>query len=247
MKDLLIISDSHGNSMSELLRGEVLNISDFDHVETSYLNRPSTLIHCGDLTEWGSLEELDFILGDIRNVGYIDEVILIAGNHDWCFQRSPMKAKAIAEKFGVTYLESESTRLDGLHIYGCPWTPMFMDWAFMYGHQKDRSFWKGIPSDIDILITHGPPMGICDSNMQGESCGSSGLRQRVAEISPKLHLFGHIHPGYGVFVEETDSSGLIEMKRTVFINSAVSNDMNRIVNKPFLISSEFLREMGCEM
>ncbi len=247
MRDLLLISDNHGNRISEFLENGVLKLNGIDNAETSYLEHPATLIHCGDLTCWGSVQELEHHLQDIRKIGLIEEVILIAGNHDWCFQRSPMKAKAIAEKFGVTYLESESTRLDGLHLYGCPWTPMFMDWAFMYGHQQDRSFWKGIPSDIDILITHGPPMGICDRNMQGESCGSSGLRQRVSEISPKLHLFGHIHPGYGVFVEETDSSGLIEMKRTMFINSAVSNDMNRIVNKPFLISSEFLREMGCEM
>ena len=37
---------------------------------------------------------------------------------------------------------------------------MFCDWAFLK-HRGDAidEIWKKIPKDIDILVTHGPPLG----------------------------------------------------------------------------------------
>ena len=37
---------------------------------------------------------------------------------------------------------------------------MFCDWAFLK-HRGDAidEIWKKIPSNVDILITHGPPLG----------------------------------------------------------------------------------------
>jgi Icc-related predicted phosphoesterase len=62
-----------------------------------------------------------------------------------------------------------------------------------------------IPEDANILITHGPPNGILDEVPKKyfvENAGCEELRRRVAEISGfgklKLHVFGHIHCGYGV-------------------------------------------------
>ena len=38
---------------------------------------------------------------------------------------------------------------------------MFCDWAFLK-HRGDaiNEIWKKIPKDIDILVTHGPPLGM---------------------------------------------------------------------------------------
>jgi Icc-related predicted phosphoesterase len=68
--------------------------------------------------------------------------------------------------------------------------------------------WKLIPDDIDILITHGPPYEILDLvPRQGwdENSGCEELRKKVEEIAAKgrlkLHVFGHIHCGYGTHVQ----------------------------------------------
>ena len=66
-----------------------------------------------------------------------------------------------------------------------------------------KAKWDAIPSDTDILITHGPPLGIFDKNINGFECGCGDLLQAVKErVRPRLHIFGHIHEGYGEFIRQ---------------------------------------------
>jgi Icc-related predicted phosphoesterase len=48
-----------------------------------------------------------------------------------------------------------------------------------------------------VLVTHGPPHGILDRTDDGEHVGCEELTAAVARVRPKLHVFGHIHEGYG--------------------------------------------------
>lgn len=52
---------------------------------------------------------------------------------------------------------------------------------------------------IDILVTHGPPLGIGDRNANGEHCGCGDLIRRLETAPPRLHVFGHIHEGRGSY------------------------------------------------
>jgi hypothetical protein len=105
----------------------------------------------------------------------------------------------------IIYLQDSSAVIDGLKIYGSPWQPRFFDWAFNLDRGAEMAEkWRMIPTDIDILITHGPPNGILDAvpRVWGtEFTGCEELRKRVATIASigqlKLHVFGHIHCGYG--------------------------------------------------
>ena len=45
---------------------------------------------------------------------------------------------------------------------------------------------------VDILISHGPPLGIMDRNK-----GCRILRQTIKELDPSVHIFGHNHPMRG--------------------------------------------------
>ena len=55
-----------------------------------------------------------------------------------------------------------------------------------------------IPNNIDILITHGPPKGILGTCSDGFDAGCSDLSYEIwNRVKPKVHLFGHIHEGYG--------------------------------------------------
>lgn len=85
--------------------------------------------------------------------------------------------------------------------------------------------WSAIPSEIDLLITHGPPLDILDTDREGIHAGCPELRKRVLEIKPKTHIFGHIHNGYGhVKIGETD-----------FYNVSLLDEAYSLENKPQLI------------
>lgn len=129
-----------------------------------------------------------------------------------------------AKSQGVTYLE-EGLRTFTLKsgasfkVYASPYQPQFGEWAFGYPHAIDRfnpptaatpllhmlKFKDAlspvptnpIPAVIDILLTHGPPLGQLDENRIGRNCGCPHLAKAVARVKPRLHCFGHIHEGRG--------------------------------------------------
>lgn len=53
-----------------------------------------------------------------------------------------------------------------------------------------------IPSDVDILVTHTPPIGHGDLCCSGVRAGCVELLATVQQrVKPKYHVFGHIHEG----------------------------------------------------
>lgn len=83
-----------------------------------------------------------------------------------------------------------------LKIYGSPYTPQYALSAFQYP-RTNTTFWENkVPSDADIVITHGPPRLHLDS-YSGIPRGCALLGEEIASVRPRLHVFGHIHAGYG--------------------------------------------------
>lgn len=152
--------------------------------------------------------------------------IAIAGNHDWPFLREPSRARSSLESSGVTYLQDEGVNIDGLTYYGSPWQPRFYDWAFNLNRGPQiRKKWRLIPSKIDVLITHGPPLGYGDWNGQ-QHVGCADLRDElVSRVQLKLHVFGHIHEGYG-------SWGLGHRR---LVNAAICDYRYEPVNQPMVV------------
>jgi Icc-related predicted phosphoesterase len=123
----------------------------------------------------------------------VRHILGVAGNHDFEFQKAPEAYRGLPWH----YLDNDGIELDGLTFWGSPWTPPFMNWAFMAEEPKLRSMFAKIPQHVDVLITHGPPAGIRDRNYDGKSCGSTALATKVLRVAPRLHVFGHIHEGFG--------------------------------------------------
>lgn len=170
------------------------------------------LIHAGDMTPVGTLGQLEAVAAFLGRQPHAEKIV-IAGNHDWCFARpadEPL-ARACIERV-ATYLFDRAVTLDcGLKVYGSPWQPWFLDWAFNLRHRAGfAAVWAKIPSDTDILITHGPPANIADLCTNGRHAGCSELRARIEVIKPRVHVFGHIHEAHGV----------VEGDHTVFVNAA---------------------------
>ncbi|XP_046848605.1 metallophosphoesterase domain-containing protein 1-like [Xenia sp. Carnegie-2017] len=109
-------------------------------------------------------------------------------------------------------------------------TPVFHDWAFLKKRGEDiNTMWKKIPANIDILITHGPPLGRGDKTYTRTHAGCVNLLRIVQNhVKPRYHIFGHIHEGYGVSSDGT----------TTYINASTCNLMYRPVNKPVVFDIE---------
>ena len=184
-------------------------------------------IHAGDLTFDGSLGQTTPELEIIAALPHKHKV-LIAGNHDWCFDNINRKrVESACDSHGITYLRDQEAIIEGVSFYGSPWQPRFYDWAFNVDRgPKLAEIWAKIPDDTEVLITHGPPFGIGDPTYRKERVGCEDLLARVQHL-PKLlvHIFGHIHPGYGVYEE-------MGIK---FVNASTCNERYAPVNPPIVV------------
>ena len=156
------------------------------------------LVHAGDLLQHGSLDELARAAEFFRALPHPIKVI-VAGNHDVCLERSPAEARALLE--GFVYLQDSQAVIHDLVFHGAPWQPKFRIWAFGAKRGPElASKWAKIPDHVDVLVTHGPPLGFGDRiqlNGVERHVGCADLLARVRQVKPRLHLFGHIHQDPG--------------------------------------------------
>ena len=116
-------------------------------------------------------------------------IVGIAGNHDLIIARSEETARGLPWHYLLDE-EIKPRDLGGLRIYGTPWVPYI---ASMWSFQAPKSYgglflserFAEIPEGIDILLTHGPPYGLRDVNINGEHCGSKALLAAVERTRPK--------------------------------------------------------------
>ena len=185
------------------------------------------LIHAGDATGQGLSLEVQRFLAWFESQPHPHK-ILIAGNHDWLFQRHPdMATQLLAAHPGITYLQDSGVEIEGVRFWGSPWQPWFCDWAFNLPRkgQALREVWNKIPLDTDALITHGPPHGVLDQVHSGEHLGCEELKIRLSAVKPRVHVFGHIHDSYGV----------ARSKATTFINASTCTEEYRALNRPIVV------------
>lgn len=199
------------------------------------------LIHAGDFTGRGRRAEVEDFASWLSQQPHKHKII-VAGNHDEFVETHPAEARQIFEAAGVRLLVNESTEVEGFKIWGSPVTPMFCDWHFMQDRGPDKigQTWSKIPDDVEILITHGPAYGHGDlcppyRTAAPKVAGCLDLLNRLRQIKrpkgvfPRVHIFGHIHAGYGA----TESD---EFPGTVFINAATCTEQYRPTNPPIPFS-----------
>ena len=190
------------------------------------LPQGDVLIHAGDCTYRGTESEVKDFLDWFSSQDY-QYKILIAGNHDFFFERAdPLKIKSvIPEK--VIYLNDSGISIEGLNFWGSPITPWFFDWAFnRHRGSEIKTHWDLIPENTDILITHGPVHGILDKTIYGKKVGCEALCDKITEIRPKAHIFGHIHEAYGQLFRQD----------TLFVNASILDVRYKLINKPVMFN-----------
>ena len=213
-------------------KARVICVSD-THNRHRDLDIPSgdIFIHAGDITQSGTLPELEDFNEWLATLPHKHKIV-IGGNHDEILCSDSINKNSVFTN--CTYLEFSSVSVYGWKIYGYPssiklfsnpdasylsgFIYSFLDYLKPYKafqvHMRTKEHQdalSSIPSDCDILVSHGPPYGAGDLTNRGRMNGDKELRSLIdTQIKPKYHIFGHIHEAYGV-----SNNGI-----TTFINAA---------------------------
>ena len=186
------------------------------------LPKGDVLLHAGDLSYRGKKEEILDFLGWFSKQKF-NYKIFIAGNHDFYFEKTKSSELEEVIPKDIIYLQDSGTTIEGIKIWGSPITPWFFNWAFnRHRGQEIKKHWDLIPQGTDILLTHGPVLGILDMVINEQNVGCKDLLDKVKEVKPKFHVCGHIHEAYG----NVKRSGIR------FINCCVLNETYELINKP---------------
>ena len=183
----------------------ILHLSDTHglHHRIKDMPKADVIVHSGDISNNGTEGEVLDFLNWFIELPYPHK-IFVNGNHDLCL----WDAEDIEDlPDNLHFLQDKSVAIDGVTFFG-----------LAYNHQEDM-----IPDNIDVVITHEPPIMILDDS-SGIHWGNAPLRNRILLAKPRYHLFGHAHNGYGILKQD----GII------FSNAALLDDMNRLVCKPRL-------------
>lgn len=211
---LVMISDTHGMHESVV-------VPDGD-----------VLIYAGDSTTDAGRKSLRDFLTWLESKPH-EHKIMIAGNHDWAFEKWPDLARAMVKEVApsVTYLQDSGYVIGEYLFWGSPITPNFFEWAFNRARGEEiRRHWDMIPDATNVLITHGPCSGILDKTNDNESAGCRDLYEAILRVQPKLHCCGHIHRSYGTAMLHHDNGW-----KTQMVNASICGEDYKPTRQPVVI------------
>lgn len=211
------------------------------HGSRPKLDGGDLLIVTGDLTAKHTFTEHYDVLHWIDKQDYIKKV-LIAGNHDDFLEKNPN----FYSKTSINYLLDSGTEFGGLKIWGSPWSASFkaispkaVAFTKPFGIRAEGDFmdkWEQIPSDTDILVTHTPAFGILDGiSIEDGSLYHVGNHSLYGWLEyvhrPFLHVFSHIHEGYG----QEEHFPTRNDKMMISVNCSIMNANYKPVNEPIRV------------
>lgn len=173
MNPILVISDLHGE-----LEVAWQAIEQFS---------PEMLLCCGD---WGDPDQVS--LEQLRAFTERLPVYSTYGNHDpldafpeW---RNGDGTPVLLENGGVR-------EVDGLRIAGIGgiWAKSHRLPHYVTDEDVAAFADKAAGQDVDILLTHGCPVGLADLTLRNTHGGQRCFLHAFETIRPKLHLCGHLH------------------------------------------------------
>lgn len=210
------------------------------HGKHEYLEIPEVdiAIFAGDAT---NSKNPDINLNELLNfLDWYEKInikhkIFVAGNHETSIYRNRILKEEFSNR-GIIYLENNNIVLEGLKIHGSPITPEYgTDWAFNVKRDKTIRYWDLIDDDTNILVTHGPPIGILDKTSNSynyESTGDSALLKVICRKLPEYVIFGHLHDEQGIF-----NAGRFKPNKlyTTFLNVSICDLKQQTLNKGEII------------
>lgn len=184
------------------------------HLESGLLQVPEgdVLIVAGDI-ELTSERDAAAFRGWLDSQPHRHKVVTF-GNMDRWVASTPVED--VRQALGGAHVLIDSTAtIEGYKFVGSPQTPKFYGSFQLSTSESGRQHWQRLlPSDtqVDVLITHGPPYGYGDMT-QGRHVGDKELLSAVVALQqpPLLWVCGHIHNSYGMYEVPLPSGGHIPL------------------------------------
>lgn len=173
----------------------IVCISDTHDIDYPKLPDGDILLHAGDVSLSGNPSEIQRFLDWFGSQPHKHK-IFVGGNHDrglvdfgyGYFNSSP----------SIVYADNNTVEAEGFKIWASPASRTYGHIsAFMRSEEGLDRIYSNIPEKTDIVVSHTPPYGILDAEADGRPLGSTALAKHIFRVKPKLHVFGHIHGGYG--------------------------------------------------
>jgi len=201
---IVLISDTHGlHRQLDVPGGDMLiHAGDF-----TFNSEPPSIV--SDFNAW---------LGSLPH----RHKVVVPGNHEYLLE-DPRQRSAITN---ATLLIDSGAEVEGISIAGSPTTALYGGALGKPIHEDRQRHWAQVSEGLDILITHGPPFAILDHGGSAERReGCPYLFEAVFRARPRLHVFGHIHAGYGTLW--TDD--------TLFANASLLGGDGSLSRKPLVV------------
>ena len=237
---IVAISDIHGELLKDLPSGDILTISgDICPVKGSHHPVTQQYWITGYFLPW---------CRNLIETKQFKNIVFIAGNHDFVFQKYLKTHSDVlsSDDKNIYFLNDSEITVDGIRIYGTPWTTKFGNWAFMNIEDVLDNHFSKIPEGLDILLCHGPMKDYNDTILQypdrmagrDTHVGSSALTKHVKRTKPKYLLVGHIHSGSHDIQKCYQSFDEKSFEHTQSINVSLMDEDYNIAYKPFVFFIE---------
>ena len=184
----------------------VVHISDThtrhdQYYESGLIPDGDILIHSGDFGAYSFKRQVHHTSDYNRQISNMNAFfnrlphkhkIFVAGNHETNFPRHTAD-QIQADLPSAIYLQDSYVDLEGIRIYGSPWTGyrwFSLARAFTENYSKLHKKWDSIPSSVDVLVTHSPPYNVMDlayiagfanfwrAEPPCDTCGTTHVRER---------------------------------------------------------------------
>ena len=202
----VVLSDNHTNYDFETPEGDIL-------------------IHCGDFTFHGNPKEMEKFKNYLKKQPH-EHKLFIFGNHEKVDKEITYWREYLEDGTGAKCIHEKAYGIGNLNFFGSSYTPKYLNWGFMQDEETRERYWENMIEGMDVLVTHGPPMGIMGKIEDGTEIGCEYLRKFVDRVKPKYHFFGHNHAGAGV----TSRNG------TLFVNAAILTEHYQKFRPPIVVN-----------
>lgn len=135
------------------------------------------------------------------------DIVIVGGNHDFLYEYYMHEELDVVARMPFplrnkcTYLCKDSAEVQGLVIFGNPYCigDKNRGWAFTTDEDMMGTIFDDMPSDTDIVISHGPPYGAGDKVDDLTRLGSKAMWKAIQRVAPKAVVCGHVHEDRGVW------------------------------------------------
>lgn len=108
--------------------------------------------------------------------------------------------EALRSATRVPVLHGETAEVAGLTVagIGCAVPPLPpMAWQSFDMTEEEAAALLAPIGQADVLVSHSPPLGLCDEHLDNGHIGSRAVREAAERLQPAFLFCGHIHDDWG--------------------------------------------------